>query len=177
MSSNLRRIAVKSAGGSQRKSSRSPVTGWTKPSVAACSIRRSAAIGCAAVAQEVADVDRLADQRMAGLGQVDADLVRASGLEAHAAERGAAQPPLGGDVGDRVLPLVAVARRAADAVAAIGDQVGFDAAARDVALGDRQVLARGLVALEDRVQPALARARVFAKQSRPDVSLSMRCTT
>ena len=57
-------------------------------------------------ASRVADVDRLADQRMAALGQVDADLVGLAGLEPHLAQRRAAQRLERRDVGDRALALV-----------------------------------------------------------------------
>ena len=71
---------------------------------------------------EVPDVHRLADQRVARLGEVDPDLVRLAGLEPNFAERRAAQRLADADVGDRALALTGVARRSAQPVAAIAGQ-------------------------------------------------------
>src|SRR5580698_10892656 len=68
---------------------------------------------------ELAVVDGLTDQRVSTLGEVNADLVRPAGLEAHPAERGPPQALDRLDVGDGLLPLVGVSGRAADPVAAI----------------------------------------------------------
>src|SRR5688572_21088772 len=89
----------------------------------------------------VADVDGLADERVAGLGEVDADLVRLAGLEANGAERGGAEDLARFDVRDRALALREARGGAADAVAAILDEVRFDPARRYDAVRDAEVLA------------------------------------
>ena len=103
----------------------------------------------------VADVDRLADERMPGLGEVDADLVGLAGLEPDLAQRRAAQRLAHADVRDRALALPACARRAAQAVAAIGDQVRLDAAGRDHAVRDADVHALHRVRAQLRREPEL----------------------
>ena len=81
-----------------------------------------------AVVEEVADVDGLADDGVAGLGHVDADLVGLAGLKRHGADGGHGAQELDGlDVGHGVLADGTgagagrrMAQRAAQAVAAIG---------------------------------------------------------
>src|SRR5450432_1264053 len=97
---------------------------------------------------------------MPGLREVDANLVRATGLEADANERRGAELTYGGHVRDGVLAFAWPPRRAPNAVAAIGDERRFDAPARHGAVGDGEVLAPRLVALEDLVQRALGEARL-----------------
>jgi hypothetical protein len=87
----------------------------------------------------VADVHRLADERVARLGEVDPDLVRLAGLEADLAQRGAAERLARDHVRDRALALVRTRRRAAQAVAAVGHQLRLDPARRDRAVRHAQV--------------------------------------
>ena len=72
-------------------------------------------------------VDGVADDRMADLGQVDADLVGPAGLEPAGDEGGHRAEPLDDAVmGDAVPPLAAAAGDAAAEVAAVGDQGQVD---------------------------------------------------
>ncbi len=99
-------------------------------------------------AREAADVDGLADERMAGLGEVDANLMGAPGLEATGQERGASEALERLEVGDGELPLAAsLGDRAAEAVAAIRDDVRANRRLADVAVSDREVAPeRGVLA-------------------------------
>ena len=65
--------------GARRSASRSPLTGWMKPRLAACSAWRGNPP--APRRRAAAAVDGVADQRMPGEGHVHADLVGAPGLE------------------------------------------------------------------------------------------------
>ena len=115
----------------------------------------------------VADVDALADQRMAQLGQMDSNLVLAAGFEAALDQRGAGERRerphvrhrafrLGRNIALRA-PKVAV--RAANAVAAIQEKVRLDARRRDGAVRNGVIDAFRIVRAELRRQRALRRRR------------------
>ena len=102
----------------------------------------------AAMGEEVAAVDLLADEGMTGLGEVDADLVGLAGLEADLAQRGVAQALAHRDVGDGALALVGVGGGTAQAVAAIDDELRRDGLGAHGAVGDAQVHALARVIAE-----------------------------
>src|SRR5216117_2814378 len=114
-------------------------------------------------ARVVADVHALADQGMAELGQVDADLMLPSGFEAALDQGRTRERSDRPDVRDRALrigrnsapgsPEVSVG--AAESVAAIGDQMGFDALRDDFAVRDRMIGALDVVRAELYRQDAL----------------------
>ena len=118
---------------------------------------------------KVADVDGLAHQRVAALGEVDADLVGAARLQAHLAEGRRRQPAQRLDVGDGLLAAIAAdvpgalgleLARASNAVTTVGDEVRLDPRGLDGPLGDGQVSPRGGVALEDLVQRPFGQPRL-----------------
>ncbi len=96
-----------------------------------------------------AAVDAFSEEGVTGFGEVDADLVGATGFEAAGDEGGAAEELEWFDVGDGELALVgaqAAAVRggldgAAAAVAAVGDDAGADGLGRDVAVSECEVAA------------------------------------
>ena len=80
---------AQSAGSGASSSIASPLAGWSKRSRRACRNMRSKRVpGARAVAARQRPVERevavllVADDRMAGMREVDADLVRAAGLDA-----------------------------------------------------------------------------------------------
>src|SRR5262249_3694521 len=84
-------------------------------------------------------VDALADDRVAGFGEVDADLVRAPGLELASDERCSREGAKGLDVGDGKLALLAEARGAAQSVAPILDEVAAKRLLFDASVREREV--------------------------------------
>jgi len=111
----------------------------------------------------VADVHAFADQGMAELGQVDANLVLPPGFQA-ALDQGRTRERRDRlDVRDRTLRLgrnsapgtPEVPVGAADSVAAIRDQTSFDALRGDLAVRDRMIDALDVVRAELRRQDAL----------------------
>ena len=102
-------------------------------------------------------IDRLANDRVADFGQMDANLVSSPGLEPTGKPGG--EPPVGVDcfvVGDGGDPLAGPSRDAAAAVAAIGDQAKVDRAGRrrDPPLDNRQVEPFDRVLAKDRLKRA-----------------------
>src|ERR1041385_2981904 len=111
----------------------------------------------------IADVDALSDQRMAELGQVDANLVLPPGFEAALDQGRTRERSDRPDVRDRTLrvgrnsspgsPEVAVG--AAESVAAIHEQMAFDALRGDRAVRDRVIDALDVVRAELHGEDAL----------------------
>ncbi len=95
-SASASRNCAKSSGNSLSNSISSPVTGCAKPSVAACSawrprrstISRAAGAKLGDLGLEARAIGFIADQRMADMGHMHADLMRAAGLQLTAQERG-----------------------------------------------------------------------------------------
>ena len=109
-------------------------------------------------AHEIADVDGFANQGMPLLGQVNADLVGAPSLQPDPT-KGRMSPLLDHlHIRDGVLASAEPPRTSAQTVATVLNQVGFDAAR---------------CCLKISCKPRSA-SLVFAKQTRPEVSLSMR---
>ena len=121
----------------------------------------------AAGGEVVAHVDALADQRVARFGEMDADLVRPSGDELGRAERQA-------DVADDGAPMhhqtsargFSARPAAAQAVAAVADQLAVKRAGDDVTVGDERVLAGHGAGRERALQP-LHRAGVVGEDEQP----------
>src|SRR5437879_1635951 len=111
----------------------------------------------------VADIHAFADQRMAELGHVDADLMLPPGFEAALDQGRTRERSDRSEVRNRALRLgrnstpgsPKVAIGAADSVAAIRDQVGFDALRGDRAVRDRMIDALDVVGAELYGQNAL----------------------
>ncbi len=161
---------------------RSPVQRHARDGVgeserAACSISRGAESGVSTGATQVANVDRFADQRVAALRRGESG----SGACARSpVGRGTALPAaerrMRFDERDGELALLGVAGRSADPVAAIGDR-GATRCARRRRRPPRRPGRRGAAVWRWKTWcSARSARRVLAKQSRPDVSLSMRCT-
>ena len=125
------------------------VNGWRKPEglgVERLAVERGLGPGAVPGA-----VDGVADDGMADLGHVDADLVRPARLQPAGDERGDRREPLDDPVmRDRALPLVRPARHAPAEVAPVGHEGEVDRAGRrpDAALDDGEVLALDVVGLE-----------------------------
>ncbi len=92
-----------------------------------------------AFAAVVSHVDFFAEQGVPGFRKVNANLVRAPRLEAAADEAGAAERLEQLDVGDRFLPGRGQVRRAAQAVAAVGDDARLNGLGAHRAVGQGQV--------------------------------------
>jgi hypothetical protein len=89
-------------------------------------------------------VERVADERVAGVGEVDADLVGAAGLGHGLDERDAGGEPLADDEARaRGPPVVADPLRLAPGAAAAERRVDGEAVGGRVAVDQRQVAARG----------------------------------
>jgi hypothetical protein len=100
---------------------------------------------------EVPDVDTLAHDRVAHLGEVDPDLVRSARFEPSSTERGANQPLHDFDVCHRELALPWAPGGAAEPVPPVRNETAFDA------LRSKSPMGHGEVDPLDRVLPELTR--------------------
>src|SRR5689334_2281533 len=99
--------------------------------------------------RKLANIDLLAEQRVPGLAQVDADLVLPAGRNPALHQRARAQRFERAHVGDRVLRLLRqrparaakLPERAAQPIAAIRHEIGLEVARLDTAVRERQVAA------------------------------------
>jgi len=127
----------------------------------------------AAPAQKIADVDRLAHKWIASFGEVNPDLMGASGFQAHPAQRGAAQVFNHFDIGDGPLALAKAFETATQTVAAIFDQLRFDSPRLHLPWATAAYSRSARCSLKILCSPRSA-SLVLAKQTKPEVSLSMR---
>ena len=106
------RNASKSSGSSLSNSKSSPVTGWVKPSVAACSAWRPSRLDRRArlrrkprdLRLEARAIGQIADQRMADMRHMHADLMRAARLQPTGQQRRGAEILEPFPMGDRLAP-------------------------------------------------------------------------
>lgn len=109
---------------------------------------RGAAIVLDRLSAELLVIQRVSTDQMSGFGQVDADLVRAAGLERAFDERETTEGFQRTDVRHRVLTFVLVSRAAAEAVAPVDDEVGLEGLRGGLSVDDRVIDAFIRVLLE-----------------------------